>query len=46
MGADCDSDQYLVVKIVRERLAVNKQISERFDKESFNLRNLVELEVR
>jgi hypothetical protein len=31
---------YLVVAIVRERLAVNKQRSQRFDKERFNLKKL------
>jgi hypothetical protein len=34
-AADCDSDHYLVV---RERLAVNKQRSQRFDMERFNLK--------
>jgi hypothetical protein len=30
-GADCDSDQYLVVSKVRERLAVNKQMFKMMD---------------
>jgi len=44
-GADCDTDHYLVVAKVRERLAVSKQV-QRFDGERFNLRKLNELEVR
>jgi hypothetical protein len=39
-AADCDSDHYLVVAKVRERLAVNKQRSQRFDMERFNLKKL------
>ena len=43
-GADCDTDHYLVVAKVRERLAVNKQGENKFDGERFNLRKLNELE--
>jgi hypothetical protein len=43
-AADCGSDHYLVVAKVRERLAVNKQRSQRFDMESFNLKKLNEVE--
>jgi hypothetical protein len=39
-AADCDSDHYLVVAKVRERLAVNKQRSQRSDMERFNLKKL------
>jgi len=45
-GADCDTDHYLVIANVRERLAVGKQASQRFDRQRFNLRKLNELEVR
>jgi hypothetical protein len=31
MGADCDTDHYLVVAKVRERLAVSKQEALKFD---------------
>ena len=45
-GADCDTDHYLVVAKVKERLAVCKQVAWNFDVERFNLRKLNELEVR
>jgi len=44
-GADCDTDNYLMVGKVRERLAVSKQAGQRSDGERFNLRKLNELEV-
>jgi hypothetical protein len=40
IAADCDSDHYLVVGKVRDRLAVNKQRSQRFDMETFILKKL------
>ena len=45
-GADCDTEHYLVVAEVRERLTVSKQAAHKFDGERFNLRKLNELEVR
>jgi hypothetical protein len=43
-AADCDSDHYLVVAKGRERLAVNKQRSQRFDMERFNFKKLNDVE--
>jgi hypothetical protein len=42
-AADCDSDHHPVVAKVGERLAVNKQRSQRFDMERFNLKKLNEV---
>ena len=39
--ADYDTDHYLVVVKVRERLAVSKQAARKFDVERFNLRKLI-----
>jgi hypothetical protein len=43
-GADCDTDLYLVVEKIRERLAVNKQTTHRLLGEKFNLKKLKVLE--
>jgi len=45
-GADCDTDHYLVIANVRERLAVGKQAAQRFGRQRFNLMKLNEPEVR
>jgi hypothetical protein len=45
-GTDCDTDHYLIVVNVRERLAVSKQAVQKFDMERFSLRKSNELEVR
>ena len=44
--ADCDTDHYLVVAKLRERLSVRKQATQKFEGERFNLRKLKELEVK
>jgi hypothetical protein len=46
-GADCDTDHYLVVAKVRERLMVSKGIMLlKFDMDSFNFRTLNDGEVK
>jgi hypothetical protein len=45
-AADCDTDHYLVVAKVRERLAVSKQTMHRFLMERFNLKKLNAVECR
>jgi len=44
--ADCDTDQYPVIAKVRERLAENRQVAQKFDVERFNRRELNDLEFR
>jgi hypothetical protein len=39
-AADCDTDHYLMVAKVRERLSVNKQTTHRVHMERFNLKKL------
>jgi hypothetical protein len=38
--ADCDTDHYLVVAKVRERLAVSKRGAQKMDMERFNVKKL------
>jgi hypothetical protein len=45
-GADCDTDYYLVVAKVRERLAVSKRAVEKIDMEGFNVKKLNEGHVK
>jgi len=45
-GADCDTDQYLVVPKVWEQVAVSKKGTQKFDLMKFNLRKLNKVEVR
>jgi hypothetical protein len=40
--ADCDTDHYLVVPRVRERLAVSKRVAQKVDMERLNLKKLNE----
>jgi hypothetical protein len=42
--ADCNTDYYLAVAKIRERIAVNKQGSHKFHMERFNLKKLNEVE--
>jgi hypothetical protein len=42
--ANCNTDHYLVVEKVRERLAVSKQTTQQFDMERFKLNKLDEIE--
>jgi hypothetical protein len=43
-AADCDTDHYLVVTEVRERLAVSEQTTHRVHMERFTLKKLNEVE--
>jgi hypothetical protein len=45
-GADCDTDHYLVVAEVRERLAVSKRAAQKIDTERFNVKKLNEGDVK
>ena len=45
-GSDCDTDHYLVIVKVRERLALGKQAAQRLDRQRFSLSKLNDLEVR
>jgi hypothetical protein len=43
-AAGCETDHYLVVAKIRERIAVNKQGSHKFHMERFNLKKLNEVD--
>jgi hypothetical protein len=45
-GADCDTDRYLVVAEVRERLAVSKRAAQKVDSERFYVKKLNEGDVK
>jgi hypothetical protein len=39
-GAECDTDRYLLVAVVRKILAVIQQATQKMDVERFNLRKV------
>jgi hypothetical protein len=45
-GAVCDTDHYLVVAELREKISVNKQAKQKFDLETFDLKKLNYVEVK
>jgi arginine utilization protein RocB len=45
-GADCDTDHYLVIAKVRERLAMSKQVAQKTDTERFNVKKLNDEDVK
>jgi hypothetical protein len=45
-GTDCDTDHYLVVAKVRQRLAVSKRAAQKIDTERFNVKKLNDGDVK
>jgi hypothetical protein len=45
-GADCDTDHYLVVAKLRDRISVSKRARQNFDLERFDLKKLSDVEVK
>jgi hypothetical protein len=45
-GADCDTDHYLLVAKLRERISASKRARQNFDLERFDLRKLDDVEVK
>jgi hypothetical protein len=44
-GAECDTDHYLLLAQMRERISVSKRARQNFDQERFDLKKLDDVEV-
>jgi hypothetical protein len=45
-GADCDTEHYLVVAKLRERISISKRARQKFDLERFDLKKLDDVEIK